>query len=450
MENRKLFGSSGIRGDAKEFFTSQFCFDIGRVFSIFLKHHQAEGYIAVGMDARDSSPRIKDDLIRGLQYEKCEVFDEGVCPIPAINWLVKSNSSFSSGIMISGSHIKAHMNGFKFFAFDEEILKNHEAEIEEIYFNEKGKVLVSEVLNYQFEDVLIEDDARISYIEYLISKAKFTDFKLKIVIDAGNGAQSDVAPEFLKRLGFNVLRQYCDVQSVFLSRDTEVSGDFQELQNRVISEKADLGIGYDSDGDRVVFVDELGNFIPGDYSGTLIAKSIPGESVVTPINTSSVVEKIGKRVIRTKVGSPYVLKAMKDNSASFGFEANGGGIFNEMHSRDGGRSTIEFLNLLYVSKLKASELVASLPKYYIERDKVDYDPKLKQEILTSAKTKFKGIKVDETDGLKIYIAEDSWILFRSSANAPEFRVFTESLNKETARNLLISGIDLVNSIVDKK
>lgn len=444
---KKLFGSSGIRGDAEDFFTNQFCFDIGRVFSIFLNNHKAGGFVAVGMDPRESSPRIKEYLIKGLQYEGLEVFDQGVCPIPSINWLIKSNASFSGGIMISGSHIKAHLNGFKFFAFDEEILKVHEQEIEEIYQNQKEKVLLDNIQDFKFEDVQIEDDARTSYIEYLVSRSRFSNFKLKIVVDPGNGAASFVAPEFLELLGMEVVRQNCGVQRVFLSRDTEVSGDFDELQERVVKEKADLGIGYDSDGDRVVFVDENGSFIPGDSSGALIAQSIKGDVIVTPINTSSVVEKIGKKVIRTKVGSPYVLKAMKDNGACFGFEANGGGIFNEMHSRDGGRSSVEFLNILYESKKKVSELVASLPKTYILRDKVDYKWELKDTILAKAKEEFKGLKLDETDGLKIWLDNDSWILFRSSANAPEFRVFVESKSQSQADKLLKKGLEMVNNIV---
>lgn len=448
MSIQKLFGSSGIRGDATEFFTNQRSFDLGRVFAIFLTRHQATGSIVVGMDPRESSPRIKSAFIKGLLYENRNVFDNDVTPIPSINWILLSNKSFAGGVMVSGSHVKPHLNGLKFFAFGEEILKEHEEEIQNIYNLEMDKVNFESVDDQKLGHPIEDNTARTSYIEYLISKAKTPFPRIKIVIDAGNGAQSEVAPELLNRLGFEVVELNTNIQNEFMSRDTEVSGDFEELQKKVVEVKADLGIGYDSDGDRVVFIDEMGNFIPGDYSGSLISMSIDTAKIVTPINTSAVAEKTGKEVIRTRVGSPFVLGKMKETGAKFGFEANGGGIFFEMHSRDGGRSTIEFLNLLSSKKMKASELVATLPKYYILRDKVEYEWELKDKILNKAKEDFKGEKIEELDGLKIWINSDTWILFRSSANAPEFRVFVESLSKDLSEKLLNDGMNLVKTIVD--
>ena len=142
-------------------------------------------------------------------------------------------------------------------------------------------------------------------------------------------------PEVLRLLGLDVVELNASVQGQFYSRDTEVEGDFEELQRVVKNKNADFGIGYDSDGDRVVFIDEKGQFIPGDYSGTLIAREIDTNTVVTPINTSQVIETIGKKVVRTKVGSPYVVAKMEELNAGFGFQANGGGIFKDMRSRDG-------------------------------------------------------------------------------------------------------------------
>lgn len=449
MSIEKLFGSSGIRGDAKDFFTDQLVFDLGRVFSIFLSRHNSVGWVAVGMDPRDSSPRIKKALTAGLIYEGRKVFDQGVTPIPSMNWILKSETAFSGSVMVSGSHVKPHLNGLKFFAFVEEILKIHEEEIQDIFNEIKGSVSFDSIAK-DIANPVEENQAHTSYVEYILSMARQPYKKIKVVVDAGNGAQSKVAPEILNRLGFEVIEQNTNIQDDFMSRDTEVSGDFEELQKKVLSEKADLGIGFDSDGDRVVFIDENGDFISGDYSGTLIATAINTDSIVTPINTSNVIDSIGKKVYRTRVGSPFVVSKMKEVGSKFGFEANGGGIFAEMMSRDGGRSMIEFLNLLNEKGSKVSELVSILPKYYISRDKVDYKWELKDEIINSAKSEFKGIKTDETDGLKIWIDEKTWILFRSSANAPEFRVFVESDSETRSKELLDSGLNLVNKIVNKQ
>ncbi len=446
MEHKSLFGTSGIRGSAEELFTNQFCFDIGRTFAVFLKNNDLVGKVAIGCDPRISSPRIKVAFASGVIYEGFEVFDEGVTPIPSINCILQSEPSFVGSVMVTGSHIKTHLNGLKFFAFGEEILKEHERAIDEIYLKLKGEIQYAD----KAEAIIQDDQAVQDYKEYLLLKAKKPYPFWKIIVDPGNGAQSDVMPWVLRQFGCEVIEINASLQQELLSRDTEVKDDYRQLQESVVKEKADFGIGYDSDGDRVIFVDEEGHAIVGDYSGTLIAQGQPGEWLVTPVNSSKVVELIGKKVARTKVGSPYVVAKMKELKASFGFEANGGGIFSEMHSRDGGRSTIEMLNLLSEKGIKLSELVATLPKYYQSRDKVEYRWELKDKIVSSAKKVFKGTKVDEMDGLKIWINDDAWILFRSSANAPEFRVFTESKSEREAEELLARGIKFVKDIIKSK
>lgn len=444
MVKKSLFGTSGIRGPADTFFTNQFCFDIGRTFATFLDSHSEDGGVAIGMDPRGSSPRIKNALVAGLSYKQREVFDQGVTPVPAINYILKVSDYYAGGIMVSGSHIKPHLNGIKFFAFEEEISKKHEKEIEEIYLSIKGKVKHQKAAQTKTHD---ENKANEEYQEMLVSYAKTPYSHWKVVVDPGDGAQSDTMPQVLQRLGLDIVEINATVQGEFYSRDTEVEGDFKELQTKVKKVKADFGIGYDSDGDRVVFIDKRGNYIPGDYTGTLIAREVSGDTIVIPINVSQVVEKIGKKVIRTKVGSPYVVGKMKEVGASFGFEANGGGVFKEMMSRDGGRTTVEILNILKNSGKSLSELVAELPKFYLARTKVDYKWELKEKIIAEAKKQFKGIKVEEIDGLKIWLDKTTWILFRSSANAPEFRVFAESKSEEKARQLLDKGVQFVKEII---
>ncbi|MFC1710037.1 hypothetical protein ACFL0F_00045 [Patescibacteria group bacterium] len=441
---KSLFGTSGIRGDAEKFFTNQFCFDLGRAFSIFLDNQKQSGGISIGMDPRGSSPRIRDAIVYGLLSEEKEVYDEGATSVPSINYILKVKPKIIGSIMVSGSHIKPHLNGVKFFAFKEEILKEHEKEIEDIYKKIKGEVKYRKI---ETDDIHDDEDAKDLYMDYLFDMANKPYPKWKVVVDTGDGAQSDTMPQILKRLELNVIEMNATIQGEFYSRDTEVEGDLKDLQEKVISEKADFGIGYDSDGDRVVFIDENGKFIPGDYTGTLIANNIKADVVVTPINTSQVIDHIDKKVVRTKVGSPYVVSKMKELNIDFGFEANGGGIFTEMLSRDGGRSTIEILNILKESNLKLSELVLKLPKFYLARDKVEYKWELKDTIIEKAKEVYKGIKIEEIDGLKIWIDKTTWILFRSSQNAPEFRVFSESNSETKAKENLSKGINLVNEVI---
>ena len=439
-----LFGTSGIRGDAEKFFTDQFCFDLGRTFAKFITLHKNDGGVAVGIDPRGSSPRISKAVMSGLSFESREIYDQGATCVPSINYILHTGGQYAGSVMISGSHIKDYLNGVKFFFNKEEILKSQEAEIENIYNSLKEKEFYRgfEVKTHS------EDSAKTEYSEMLIKIADKDYPRWKVVVDAGDGAQSDIMPQVLDLLGLEVVELNTTIQGKFFARDTEVEEEFRELKERVLREKAALGIGYDSDGDRAVFVDERGKFIPGDFSASVIAKFADGYSVVTPISTSNVVDYIGKKVYRTKVGSPYVVEQMKLIGSHIGFEPNGGCISAEvMMSRDGGSTTIKLLNILKKSNLTLSGLIATLPKFYLSKTKFDYDWDLMDKIYESLKKKYKGVKIDDRDGVKIWLGDDEWLLFRSSLNAPEFRVFAESKIEEHSRKLFSEGVKLVKSII---
>lgn len=443
MEARKLFGTSGIRGDAESFFTAQFCFDIARTFVEFLKSEKLLGPIAVGMDPRESSPRIKKELFKGLATADVELFDEGVTPIPSMNWLIK-NTEVEAGIMITGSHIAPQMNGVKFYAHNEEISEEDERKIEKIYDSLKKNKSGSE------PSVKNENRARDLYKELLLSLISKDLPKWKIGLDTANGAQSVLIPFLLRELGMEVVEVNCDLEEPFIARDTDADdkAGIEKLKELVRKEKCDFGIAYDGDGDRVVFVDEKGNFIQGEYSCCLVARVAKSDVIVTTIAASQVVDKIGKKIIRTRVGSPYVVGEMKKTKASFGFEPNGGAISAEIqYTRDGGTMTAKLLNLFAKFDGSFSQFIGQLPRFYMSRTKVDYPWNLQEEILAEAEKKFKGKRIEKLDGLKIWIDDTTWMLFRSSQNAPEFRVFAESTSKEKSDKMLKDGIEFVEKII---
>lgn len=442
-----LFGTSGIRGDAQKLFNNQFCFDIGRSFSKFLENYGIKGKMAIGMDPRESSQRIKYAIIAGLLYEGRKVFDEGIAPSPAMNYILIADPNIAGSIMITGSHIRSDFNGTKFFAFKKEISKENEKEIETIYEEIKEKVAYKEE-NVIGKKVRCCNRANKLYQDMLMNLVDDIP-KCKIVLDLGNGCQSKIMPGLFQKLGIETIIINGNPQpKYFIARDTETDDAVQDLQEKVKEVNADLGIAFDGDGDRVVFVDEDGKFIPGDYSGALIAKYSDTPFVVVPINVSQVVEHIGKPVIITKVGSPYVVKAIEENGATFGFEANGGCISKEiMLSRDAGSATIKILNILKDNNKTLKELIGEFPQLFISRAKIDCPTNIYPIIFESVKNKFKGI-TEDIDGIKIWKDDDSWLLFRPSTNAPEFRVFAEANNGEYASKLCKEGIEFVTSIRD--
>ena len=442
---KSLFGTSGIRGKVIEVFTNQFCFDMGRTFAKFLDNHDQPGLVAMGIDSRESSPRISKYVIEGLKSSGRQVSYHGAVPVPACHNTILSTPAVGS-VMVTGSHIDLESNVVKFFAFKEEISKENEQEITNIYYQLKDQVACP---TNDPEQLPLDPAGLKNYIDLLISLSKNTSKKsYKIVADPGNGVQTEVLRTVLPKLGHELIMINGDLKKELLSRDTEADGSFKDLQDAVIKNKADLGMGFDTDGDRVIFIDHLGNFIPGDYSGTLIAKNHPSDTIVTPVNVSNVIESIGKKIIRTKVGSPFVVAAMKDNQAGFGFESNGGGVYKDvMLSRDAGNSVISILNILSSSKKTLSELVSELPKYYIRKQKFDCPTEKNSLILEKAKDFTSTKSVDTTDGLKLIIDDHNWVLFRPSSNAPEFRVFVEADSQQKADKLLSDALEYAKNLI---
>lgn len=444
-EKKSLFGTSGIRGPADTLFTEQFCFDIGRTFVRFLEKYYEIGPVAIGIDPRDSSPRIKKHLFKGLATANIELFDEGIAPVPSMNWLIK-NTEIVAGIIVTGSHIAPELNGVKFYAHDEEVSAEDQKNIESLYEELKEKEKPSN-LDVKTKE---ENRARKLYSQMLSEMIADPLPKWKVAVDCANGAQSIVIPDLLKGFGLEIVEVNCNTEKEFIARDTDTDdkAEIEELKKVVVTENCDFGIAYDGDGDRVIFIDEKGQFVQGEYSCSLIAKNSPGDTVITPISSSQVVDTIGKKIIRTKVGSPYVVGKMKEHGVAFGFEPNGGAISAEiMYTRDGGSMTMKILNFYSKFDGSFSSMIAQLPKYHMLRTKVDYKWELKDKILEEARKKFKGIKVEEIDGLKIWTDNQSWILFRSSQNAPEFRIFAESVEEDKAKALLDEGVSFVKEII---
>lgn len=442
----KLFGTSGIRGPAEDLFTNQFCLKLGYVFGEWLRSQKKVGFVAVALDPRESSPRIKERITLGLAGAGWPVLDQGVIPTPALTYFVKNTPAVSGGIMITGSHITASLNGVKLFVDGEEVTRDHESQIEKLF----ASISPSSVIERASANVTFQDVGREMYFDMLKALAHTPYPRWKVVVDTANGAQTQIMPRLLSELGIDVVcTGDCDIQSpVFAGRDTEKPSDYAQLMAQTPAERADFGVGFDVDGDRVVFVDNRGRYIPGDYTCSLIAKYSDSPTLVTPVSTSSVVDHLGRKVYRTAVGSTVVAAKMKEVGSMFGFEANGGAISPEiMYGRDGGSTLIKVLNTLKKLEMSLSDALATLPTLTILRDKVDCPTIFYARIYSAATERYAGRDIDTTDGVKIFLRPDEWLLFRGSGNAPEFRVFAESADPKRAQKMLTDGLDLVKSVI---
>lgn len=444
MPQANLFGTSGIRGLANILFTPVFCYKIGRVFATFLNNHHCFGSVSIGIDSRQSSPNIAKFITQGLNKEGREVTYLGVIPVPAANLSI-INGGFVGSIMVTGSHIDMNSNGVKFFFSKEEIDKDQELEIENIFAHlPNDEPPIGESSHSQNSDSGVNN-----YLEHLLSITDLPNQKLKIVFDPGNGGQTECISTYFRETGFNFVPIQAHLQDPLISRDTEVDGSFKILQETVLSEKADLGVGFDSDGDRVVFVDHTGIFVNGDYSGSLIAQHFAADSVVVPINVSNVVNYLGKQIFRTKVGSPHVIQAMHHFDSLVGFESNGGVIHADtMYSRDGGTTMVKMLNILKWTKKPLADLIGSLPHFILLKIKLDCPTDRYQQIYNQTEKYLHPKSIDKTDGVKLILDDSTWVLFRGSGNAPEFRVFVESNTATKANQLLADSVNFVKKIIN--
>lgn len=439
---RKLFGTSGIRGSAEELFTDDFCIKVGYVYGLWLKKQGKTGQVAIAMDPRESSPRIKSRISNGLAAAGFEIVDQGVVPTPALTYFVKENSGLAGGIMITGSHITAQLNGVKLLARGEEVTKEDEKSIEELFSTTNAP-------KTKVEPIIVHENKALDlYVDMLKKLIDGPYPKWKMVIDSTNGAQTEVVRQLFPK--YTPVGEFDIQSSHFVPCDTEIPSMFSDLVRQVLVTKSDFGIAFDVDGDRVIFVDNLGRFIPGDYTCTLIAQESQSKTIVTPVSTSSVIDKIGKKVYRTPVGSTWVSAKMKEVGSSLGFEANGGALSSEIsYGRDGGSTAIKVLNILKRSKRSMADLYDSLPKLYLSRQKVDCSFDKYPQVLEAVRNRFTSKRIDETDGVKVFLDGDEWILFRGSGNSPEFKIFAQSNTEMAANKLGNEGLALVKSVITR-
>lgn len=454
----KLFGTTGIRGTANDFLTPEFCSNIACVFGNYAKERFNAKNVVVGMDPRTSSDMIKHAVISGLISAGCDVYDSGIAPTPAIQYAVKENYKFDVGVMITGSHIPANRNGIKFFIPDgNEVYGKMEEEIEDMYFNKKFK----RASWNEIGRVYTADAGKI-YKEMLLNEGVKVDKEggLKIVVDTGHGAQSNIVPFVLRELGHKVITLNAQMDGFFPGRPSEP--DKKNLENLIKVVKAlnaDIGIAFDGDGDRSIFIDDKGEYIMGDVIGAIIADYVmkEGDVVVTGISTSAIIDYVAERhkgkVIRTKVGAADVVGAMMKNNAVFGFEENGGCIFPDINlGREGGLTAVKILKILHEKKKRMSEIIAEYPKFYQIKEKIQCKDELKNKLTAAIKERIKteinDAGIDETDGVKVLFS-DGWILFRPSWTEPVYRIFAEGKSEDKARGLIEFGRKIASEELNK-
>ncbi len=449
---RKYFGTDGIRGKANEFpMQADFALKLGQAAAQIFKNQEGKKHrIVIGKDTRISGYMFENALVSGICSMGVNAVLVGVLPTPAIAFITRSIRA-DAGIVISASHNPFYDNGIKFFSADGYKLPDEvEERIEHIIDNNEIELSKDDIGKaYRIETAIGR------YVEY--SKRTFdknSDLKdLKIVLDCANGATYKVAPMAIFELGADIITINDKPDGKNINENCgAVYPDL--LAEKVLETKADLGISFDGDGDRVIFVDEKGNMVDGDMIMGICGKymnergELNHSTIVATVMSNIGFEKSmndkGITLVRSDVGDRAVLSDMIKNGFNLGGEQSGHMIFTDYNTTgDGLISALQLLKVIVRENKPLSELTKFITLYPQTLKNVDVEEKIPLEQLTSTAKVITSIE----DKLN----NNGRILVRYSGTEKKLRVMLEGEDQkqitEYAEEIAYSAVKEINKIV---
>ena len=363
----RLFGTDGVRGVANDELTLQLAMQLGQAGAYVLtKENMHKPTIMVGCDTRISGDMLANALMAGICSVGANAVYVGVIPTPAVAYLTRKYK-VDAGVVISASHNPVEFNGIKFF--DGEGYKLPDAledEIEDVIKNNMNGIKFPTGPNVG--KIKYRTDAREEYINHSIRSVNVDLSKLKIVVDCAEGAAHYTSVEALRELGGNVVAIHNMPDGTNINANCG-STHMEELMARVVYEKADIGLAFDGDADRLMAVDEQGRVVDGDQIMAIVGSHMKQNGELTDNTIVATVmsnlgfflmgEKEGIHIEQTKVGDRYVLERMKEIGASLGGEQSGHIIFlKENTTGDGLLSALHLLKVMVETGKPLSELSA--------------------------------------------------------------------------------------------
>ncbi len=465
------FGTSGLRGlseDLKGKASSLYA-------TAFARHLLNAGLaqpgdpILIGQDFRDSSPAIASSCIAALEGAGLKPIDCGALPTPAL--ALYGLSLKAAALMITGSHIPADRNGIKFYRPDGEIDKQDETAIADLAANLKQDELTEEKGAAQTRAA---EATRLFYERNIGLLQENALQGLKIGVYQHSTVARDLFVDVLAHYGAEVIA--LGRSESFIPVDTEaVSPEtLEKLKAWAPEHGLDAIVSADGDGDRPLLADETGTPLRGDLIGLITANFLKAQVVVTPVTSNSGIEAAGEfKVVRTKVGSPFVIAGMADalgegSDRIVGFEANGGfltgtpftlhgKIIAPLPTRDCFLPILATLQLKALEKKKLSQIAAAYSLPVAAADRLQNFAQEKSsalmEHLRASRSNLEQFlrpvgqvqSTSDIDGLRVTLTNGNTIHFRPSGNAPEMRCYVEAANEDEANALLNQGLDLIRN-----
>ncbi|MFX0171730.1 MAG: hypothetical protein ACFE9L_07410 [Candidatus Hodarchaeota archaeon] len=445
---KHIFRAYDIRGIFNKEITPQNHFRIGLAFGTFLQNEKEmdinNRYIFIAYDIRQTSSLLAQAFAAGVMATGINVefsgepLQFGVCMFSA--WQGEAYAT----AFITASHLPPEWNGIKFYygtgvGFSEE----DNMHICDIFLNE---TLIR--ANWNKVGQMTVKNLKKEYIEFLANKFKISR-PLKVVVDCGNGASCLSAPAVLRAIGLEVIPLFCTVDPSFPNHPSEPNEkSLQFLSERVISEDADFGVGFDGDGDRAVIVDDNGRVLIADITGLILAKFLLKEEkepkrVIINVECSLALEKVLSPfalIERIKVGHTFLTaEAQKKPDTLIGIESSGHMVFPNIFLFDDAMLIpLMLAEVLSCQKAPLSKLVNELPQLYKRKIAIDAPDGIKFIVIAQLLENFRNTydKVTSIDGIGIPFGTESWVLIRASNTGPKIRIIVEAESEVQANGLL--------------
>lgn len=446
----RLFGTDGIRGIANEELTPTLAMQLGQVGAYVLtKEKEHKPTIMVGCDTRISGDMLANALMAGACSVGANCVYVGVIPTPAVAYLTQKYR-VDAGVVISASHNPVEFNGIKFF--DGNGYKLPDALEDEI-----EKLIREDMRGIKFPigpgvgKIKYRTDAREEYINHSVRAVPVDLSGIKIVVDCAEGASYYTSVEALKELNGNVVAIHNNPDGTNINSSCG-STHMEELQARVVYEKANVGLAFDGDADRLLAVDENGKIVDGDQIMAIVGNYMKGQgklkndtivaTVMSNLGFFLMGERNGITIEQTKVGDRYVLERMKEIGASLGGEQSGHIIFlDENTTGDGLLSALHLLQVMVETGKSLSELaeiMEVLPQALVNARVADYkkDKYMEYPVIVDAirelETKFEG---------------QGRVLIRPSGTEPLVRVMIEGKDQQVIQEEAKKLANLIQDVM---
>jgi phosphomannomutase / phosphoglucomutase len=430
-----IFRQYDVRGIVGRDLTETVAHALGRGFARILSDRGIKGAVAVGRDNRPSGSALRDALVKGLTTSGYDVVDVGIVPTPVLYWATH-HEPVIAGIQITGSHNPPEYNGFKISIGHGSM---HGEEIQELYQTIIANKTVDGSGTVRHADVLDR------YVADVKAKTGPLKRKLKVVYDCGNGVGAVVAPQLMAALGLDdAIGLFTESDGTFPNHhpDPTVPENLEDIIHAVREHKADLGVAFDGDADRIGVVDGHGNIIWGDhililYARDVIERTGKGQPIIFDVKCSQAlpeaISAAGGKPIMWKTGHSLIKDKMKETHAPIAGEMSGHMFFTEgFYGHDDALyGAARLLRIVAESGKSIDQMLSDVPHYVSTPElRIDVDESRKFALMDEAVAAFKATHdVIDVDGVRVLFG-DGWGLMRASNTQPVIVMRFEARSQE--------------------